>query len=333
MRARLRQRRSAAVVLWAMGLIALAHLAWSLLGDQPALQDGEYGARLEQLQQCLQELPNRKLVLALGSSRLLMGLAADDIPSSGPLLFNMGITAAGPANELIMLRRVLDQGIRPRAVVIEVLPRALSGPGHALQEAVKDQRRSPRDRDVLPAAEHRSWWRDALTPPWWAQRFGLVQRLVPTWMPPQQREEWYATTAYGWLPWTGVPSPESRAGHLQRTRIEYADHLSFTEINDKADQLLRRIFKVCRQQEIEVLAVVSMPESSEFRSWYGPGTRETLVRYLTVLCLEYGARYVNAADWIADSDFADGHHLLPPGAHLFTARLWQEVLQPWTARQ
>ena len=91
MRARLRQRRSAAVVLWAMGLIALAHLAWSLLGDQPALQDGEYGARLEQLQQCLQELPNRKLVLALGSSRLLMGLAADDIPSSGPLLFNMGI--------------------------------------------------------------------------------------------------------------------------------------------------------------------------------------------------------------------------------------------------
>jgi hypothetical protein len=335
---RTQRRRSAAVVLWALGLLAAAHVAWSLLGETPALRDPEYGARLKHLQHRIRQAPDRPLVVGLGSSRLLTGLAADDLPpdrTTGPLFFNMGITAAGPVNELIMLRRLLRDGIRPRGMIVEVLPRSLCFyPGDPrIQETVSAQRRTWKDHDLLPAAEERLCFLDWLVPPWSDMRFGLMHYLAPGWVSTGKRLESYATTAHGWMPINDQPTVEQRARSLAQDHDEYAATLRFAAINAKADQVLHMLFDECRRNHIEVLALISMPESSEFRSWYGPGTRQALVSYLTGLCEEQGACYVNAAEWIADGCFFDGHHLLVRGAKAFTARLWREVLQPWAEKR
>jgi hypothetical protein len=342
MAVRRRQRHSARVVLWALGLLAGAHLAWSLLPDRPDLRDAEYGTRLKHLQHRLAQAPGRPLVLMFGSSRTLMGLAADRLPpgttgsqKSGPLVFNMGITAAGPVNELIALRRVLDLGIRPRAVIVEVLPRTLCAfPGDTyLQEAVADQRRTWKDRDILPPGAQWPYLLDFLTPPWSALRFGLMHHLAPGWEATAKRQERYQTTPCGWLPWSTIPSPAQRAEGVRRSHDEYAPVLGFTSINQKADAILRMLFDECRRNGIEVLALVTLPECSDFLTWYGPGTRELMIGYLTSLCQEHRSRYVNATTWLPDDAFADGHHLVRPGAEAFTARLWREVLEPWAQKQ
>ena len=83
-----------------------------------------------------------------------------------------------------------------------------------------------------------------------------------------------------------------------------------------------------RREKIAVLGMVLMPESSEFRQLCTPAKRAMVQAYLTGLCRDYHVRLIDAGCWIGDEHFADGHHLLPAGAHLFTERLWREHLQP-----
>jgi hypothetical protein len=337
---RRKQRRSAAVVLWTLALLIVAQAAWLLLGNRPQTRDIEYGARLKHLQHRLREAPDRPLVLALGSSRLLNGLAADYLPgnakdgSSGPLVFNMGITGAGPLTELITLRRVLADGIRPRAVLIEVLPRPLYpfADPQQMQEPVTAPRRSWQDRDVLPAGEEWHCCLDWLTPPWSELRCVLMKHLAPHWVPRGSRPDLYQTTGFGWSPPTPGPTAPPRSELLRRNQEEYAAYLRFSKINHRADQLFHLLLEECRRHDIEVLALVSMPEASEFRSWYQPGAREVMVHYLTGLCAEHDTHYIDAGTWLPDDAFYDGHHLLRTGAAAFSARLWQEVLRPWAER-
>ena len=66
------------------------------------------------------------------------------------------------------------------------------------------------------------------------------------------------------------------------------------------------------------LAFYLMPESERFRSWYPPETREQIDRYLDELSSTTGVPVFDATEWINDSHFTDGHHLLPRGAELFS---------------
>ena len=42
--------------------------------------------------------------------------------------------------------------------------------------------------------------------------------------------------------------------------------------------------------------------------------------------------YVDAREWLPDSSFSDGHHMLRPGAELFSDRLNREVIAPWVGK-
>jgi hypothetical protein len=345
MAVRKKQRRGAAVVLWTLAFVAAGHLGLALVIEyaRPDLRDAEYGEHVKHLRQRLREAPDRPLVVALGSSRVLNALAADDLApgrhearTGKPLVFNMALVGAGPTGELICLRRLLDQGIRPRAVLIEVLPQTLHPvPGDTqVLEPIPEQRRNWRHRDVLPADEQRSWLQEGITPPWFAYRYGMLRRLAPTWLPPEKLAEVLPTTGYGWLPYPYEKvSPEYYAAKLKLVRDLYAPVLDFTAINSRADRLYRAILEECREHGIVVLGLITMPESSDFRRWYKSGTIEVIDNYLARLCQDYGTRYINAREWLPDNHFADGHHLLLPGAHAFTARLWREVVQPWAEQK
>lgn len=69
---------------------------------KPEWRDPEYGHRIKQLRQLHAEHPDRPLVVAVGSSRTLMGLSPLDTgfaeePGS-PLVYNFGQTGAAHFN-------------------------------------------------------------------------------------------------------------------------------------------------------------------------------------------------------------------------------------------
>src|SRR5262249_24732041 len=84
---------------------------------------------------------------------------------------------------------------------------------------------------------------------------------------------------------------------------------------------------LCRRQRIGVV-LVAMPEGSEFQSWYPSAVRAEIDAYLERLVREEQVPLVDARSWVPDNCFADGHHLMPKGASLYTEQLSREAILP-----
>jgi hypothetical protein len=84
---------------------------------------------------------------------------------------------------------------------------------------------------------------------------------------------------------------------------------------------------VCRCERIPVV-VYLMPEASDIREWYTAEGEAILDEYLRDISQEYGVRVIDARDWLPDDAFADGHHLLPCGAAVFSTRFVHELTTP-----
>src|SRR4051794_27296460 len=106
----LRRRNAAAPLAWGLGIFLTSQLVLLLLcteGWRPELGDPEYGRKLACLRARLAEYPGRRLAVALGSSRVALGLRPalleESQQSSGgrPLLFNFGIMGCNPVGELM----------------------------------------------------------------------------------------------------------------------------------------------------------------------------------------------------------------------------------------
>ena len=80
-----------------------------------------------QLHERLAEAPDRPLVLMLGSSRTDWAFQAGRLngqlgPDGRPLLaYNFGVPTTGPLHESLYVNDLLDQGIRPRLLLIELV--------------------------------------------------------------------------------------------------------------------------------------------------------------------------------------------------------------------
>ena len=122
-----------AVLIWTLAAFIGFQCLFSWIIDrwEPGLRDQEYGRKLSLLRAQVTEHPHRPLVLALGTSRTVYGLRpgaissvnAQQVPSeTEPLVFNFGVLGGGPFYELVYLNRLLDEGIVPTTVLIEVHP-------------------------------------------------------------------------------------------------------------------------------------------------------------------------------------------------------------------
>jgi hypothetical protein len=85
---------------------------------------------------------------------------------------------------------------------------------------------------------------------------------------------------------------------------------------------------LCAAEHLPI-ALLLMPESSDFRGWHSDDTSAQVNAFLGELRLAHDVPVIDARQWIADSRFSDGHHLLKPGARQFTQRLGREWLLPW----
>jgi hypothetical protein len=290
------------------------------------------------LRQLVAREPDRPLLVMLGSSRTEHAFQAGRLnglpgPDGKPFVaYNLGLPGAGPLRVGLTLREMLDAGIRPRLLLVEFVPPLLNEPrrGCASEEhwtsgywlSLPQILRlwpylSRPDRKV-----HN--WIEARLAPWYAFRSDLPTSLPAKWVPGKAPPPDSVWDPWGWRLLPVAISDEDGARFREKAHGEFYRTLRRLRVGQGPSRALRDLLDLCRREGIPVVLVL-MPESTTFHSWYAPEGLAAALRLLAELRATYGARVIDTSDWVADKDFADGHHVLAGGAAAFTTRLSAEL--------
>ncbi len=284
-----RARRSRQALLAGFVLFFLAQAvlsAWLLRALN--LSDPDHERKVSRLQGRLRGQPRPFTVVQVGSSRTAFGLRGGEVePWLGERLgrpvvfFNMGFYGAGPMTELINLHRLLNEGVRPDFLLLEVMPVFLREERPILElypvrlpasrlrynEMRLLARLAEGDR---PDVEH-EWWLAHLLPVY-NHRHEIVTRLAPTLLELMNRQDHFAgIDDSGWLPAYQVP----RNLAVPQTRGLFGEMLRTFQLSARQVSALRETLDLARQEKIPT-ALVIMPEGPIFQSWYPPGSWETI---------------------------------------------------------
>lgn len=339
-----RALRSRKTVLLAVLFTLLANALLGVVGEySPRLKDPAYGDKWAKLRKQLAARPGERLVLSLGSSRTLLGFhgqhAENEIAArtgERVIAFNFGTPAAGPVTELVYLRRLLDAGVKPDLLLVEVMPGLCAdGPtGPAEMLTLTGERLCLREVATVeefgfdPAAV-RPAWRESAFLPWSKLRFQLLGRAVPSWLPWNLRFDWSrAADPHGWAtPPRQEVTPEERAEREGHAKAEYGASLASVSPDGRPMAAHRVLLTECKLRNIPT-RIVFYPEGSSFRAMYPTGTGERFVGAVQRLADEFAAPLTDARGWLPDGVMYDGHHMFGAGAEAFTARLSAEVIVP-----
>lgn len=328
-----------------LGLAAL-QIGSALLVDhwRPELADPEYRIRRERLRAAQAENPERPLVLMLGSSRVLNGFRPERLhrltdAAGAPITsFNFGLLCAGPLRQHCGLRHLLADGIRPDLLLLEIMPPLYNQPGKGrfcdenwlyipplpLSDAA----------ELLPhfARPHRlvlPWLTSRLMPGHEHQR-RVFQQLAGNCLPaPALVTENEKADPWGWSPSpTATVTAEEQRRHIEAAHRQYHNAFPDFRLGNQPCRLLDEMLESCRRERVAV-CLIRMPESAVFRGWYTASLEADLEALTRHANQRFGAPTINARQWVPDSEFWDGHHLLPSGAALFSERLARDVVLPW----
>src|SRR5439155_24777706 len=229
----------------------------------PRVRDPHYTVRAAKLDNLIAKNPKAPLVVMIGSSRTQLGLQGGRLSrkaeSANAEVFNFGIPASGPIAQLVCLRRLLDHGVRPELLLIELTPPFLSQRGNKpMEEEMLDASR-------LELAELRRIetyydrpWR--LWSPWlMAQCLASSRRRAE--LRPQlaldAAKPWTASDDpfqpmddHGWLPMMMSATEEQRRKLTGLAYQQYRGALQEFELSQGAVQALRDILALCRQRDI-----------------------------------------------------------------------------------
>jgi hypothetical protein len=296
----------------------------------PGLRDPLYWDRAETLIRRTANAPPRPLIVALGTSRTAEGFDArlieERLHSAGHdvLVHNFGVAGAGPITRLIYLRRLLNAGLRPNLLLIEVFPPTLNANVPVFELTRLTGSRLSADELPLPtrfgvvAEDLTADWRWSWLLPWHAHRFVMLSRL-------SHRE---TATVDRWgrsltRPLTAAREQQSR----EHTRREYAEiFANGYSLSEASCRAYREMLRLCRDQRIPTV-LVWMPECGTFQSWYPRGAEVQIHDFLDNLASEFDVPLINARGWLPDeADFYDLNHLRSSSARRFSERLAEEQL-------
>jgi hypothetical protein len=323
--ARARSVLTAALV---FALVAQVGLAVALVLGPVRLRDPEYAHKLALVRARQAEFPESPLVLALGSSRTAMALRPEFLRPArpgDPLLFNFGVKGAGPARMLLDLRRLLADGVRPRAVLVEVWP--------GVCDAEQADRIAPGRLTAAEAAfvtrfaadpvNYASRWLGSSLLPWSGHRRQLIAQVPVPRLPGVRRPHpRRPTDRWGWLrPHEPADPSAYRPAAEALSQATFGPALAGdAPASPSADRALGEFLALCRGEGIAVVLVM-LPESGASRNWYSPGGLARLGDYAMTLARDAGAGLIDARDWLPDDAFADAVHLGRAGAARLTERL------------
>jgi hypothetical protein len=344
-------RRARTSLLWALALVALLHpgLGLFLTIRQPALLDPAYGPRLTRLRKRM-AVPGRPLsVVMLGSSRTALGFMPDafETPLAQALgrpvrAFNFGISATGPATNLVELRRLLRDGVRPDLLLFEVLPSRLNSRFSLAEHGEPPLSTDHLSWDDLPLVErhdparrrHLVWdWSASIASPWYTHRLRILARTLPNLLPLDvpHTDDLVEVDASGRTSLERVKMPVSWKARMNAGAQRIFPFLLHDfHVGGESCEALDEILQLCRAEGLPV-AVVIMPEGPLFRSWYEETTWTRIKHYLEDLSQRRGVPLIDAHEWMAEDDFFDSHHLSSGGAAAFSARLAREGVAPLLA--
>jgi hypothetical protein len=336
--ARKRRLARSDVLWWALAFVALQVGTAVLLDSWLATcRDPDYGFRRWLVRGHTSREPERPLLLALGTSRTLFGLRPDLIEGArpgapdDPLVFNFGRSGYGVMHQYLELKRLLRDGVRPDALLLEFAPFVLgSEPGGGIDaipvrintwDDLADQARLRGD----PRRVYEEWL-ISRSLPFFSYRFQILARFLPSWVPAAHHHEmtmWRGIDRLGWLRTTRYRPID--AGLAATKQVAYAS-LQELRICAAHARAMDELLNTCAAEKIPVV-VVLMPESPVFRSWYGPETEGRIQEFLAGVRERHAVRIVDARAWLEDETlFHDGHHLDADGATAYTHRLAKEVL-------
>jgi hypothetical protein len=334
-----RRGKARAALVWG----ALAFVAIQLLLDvtvvarNPEIHDPEFAVRLKALRARLAEDPGRPLLMMVGSSRTQLAFMPERLPplrtATGEqvLPFNFSHFMAGPVMNLQEVQRLLRRGIRPRWLVVEIMPPWLADSSQYLLITTAGADDFPLVRRYLRPASMRYSFLSRQLVPCYQHRRWLCRQAVPGWDAPG---EWERNQGDGIGPLGGhldLFGPDLDPARIQRyteaARNDYSPRLRDIRVADISDRALRELIGLCRSEGIDLVLMLT-PEGGSFRSWYSPQSRERINAYCDALRREYGVPLIDARDWLDDADFFDSHHVTLRGAEAFTRRCADEVFRP-----
>lgn len=345
-RATTRNRRARAAVLSgvAAAVAGLLGLAVQVETTRPGWRDPDGGPRLQELRDIVRWRdradPGRPLVVAVGSSRVQMGLSPlhlglDHADPAVPLVYNCGHTGYDPVGQLLTVRRLLDAGVTPDYLLVEVMPltqtRAVPPPSVVAPTPLGYADLARLAPYVENPAGLRREWAAARVRSWHTLRFSLLTQWgAEEWVPPRLRQYPYRPGQGGWSPFDIPPATDAqRATWLAAARETYRECFADPRVAGPQDRAYHETLGLCRERGVRA-ALLLLPESPAFRACYPPRSRPLIRGYAAALAGTYGVPVFDAWDWSDDeADFPDGHHLLVPAAARFSKRFGAEHLLPW----
>lgn len=342
-RKRARRKAAAAFIATPLALIALNVSLAAMLDRKPALRDPIYYVKEDLLAKRLApESLDRLTVVALGSSRTgnaFHPLTAEREISKATgkrcIAFNISLPGGGPVTQLIHLRRLLERGLKPDILLVEIIPSMCADRKGVPPERahLRADRVSKKELDELTAIgftdeKYRDDWIEAVANPWFGFRFQLLGFVQPKWTPPgvvKGGRNFPDPT--GWHPWSWPVTPETYRKDLTVAYKEHFENLQTIELGRVAKAALDEIYATCRREGITAIPFIT-PEGSDFRAWYGTKAQAATAALLQAANEGTDGRAVDAREWLPDNAFADGHHVQQTFAQDFTRRLVKEALLP-----
>jgi hypothetical protein len=332
-------------LLWTLIFFFVGHLIAGvyLHRRHPELFDPEVTLRLRKLPALLAQAPDRPLALALGSSRIVLGFRPASVMEQTTanerqaVLFNFSMLGVGPVGERLVLHRLLQKGIRPKWLFLEVYPPALTQQ-FPFAEQLRTFRRDLywSDVPVLSCLYQRGWeaieqiLAQTLTP-MLEYRESVLEHYLPSVVPSMLKDLSdrgfekglaYRLDDFGWVEYP-IGADKSHAERARRFTKPLFDNFFIDAVSDRA---LHDLLAECRTHNIQVVFLL-MPEHSLVRGWYA-SMQDRFLPYLRRLSAENRAPIVDARVWRPDEDIPDCNHLSPKGARAFSERFGREVYRP-----
>ncbi|MCE9532078.1 MAG: DUF1574 domain-containing protein [Planctomycetes bacterium] len=336
------KNRARAACLWMLGSIVAASLTVGLLIDQRwvDVRDPEYVMRESRLKELIKETPERPLVLALGSSRVANGLRPQRVMNAlggEAIVFNCGIPKSGPFLQRIYLERLWAEGVRPDYLIFEVMPAFLDERQVYNELRFMDSERLDAHEiaqlGYTPSTLGSSWkkWTASRVLPFPRYSADVCETLAIDFLT-RNDEKFRENSSIDPLGWRARDcSPEERPQRIALAHAQYDAAYQNFRLSVAAVKRLEQLLDFSKSRGIPV-AILLMPEGSEFRDRTGDEMKEALNDLMDRCRRDHNATVIDARTWITDDGLYDMHHLSPAGAAAFSDRLAREGLPELLAK-
>jgi hypothetical protein len=284
--------------------------------------------------------PDALHIVQLGSSRTLNALSGTDAEpwlserlGRPVVLSNVGMGGAGPALTAINLRRLLNEGIRPDLLLIEVLPFGLDErhlshevrPENApvahlrLDEAVLLSRYAGSARQGLLLH-----WLGEQVVPAVTHRLALTTAAAPKLLLPElRRDRPFGLDERGHMALD--PPPEHAARALAAMHETHAEFLTLFQLSPRCLSCVDETIREAQNAGLRV-ALVIMPEGPIMRRLYPPGLWERIEESVLGLARARGVPVLNFRESLPEEAFFDSHHVNPRGARAYSRALAERIV-------